>query len=192
MESIFYRRHSLRSDSHKYPTDLRAENLTLVSRLLLTQPSSNDARRERPADSSHICSINSAPTEFRTEQGPHRCGPAHFPMTIAITPSPALCRRGIGYPRQGVGHGRMPNESTRDCLSVVAKSIGLACRAGDSCGGGYPGSVGAQGVELRPHVGEHQIMIADLLGFLQPLYGLVPLPETSVDNSDSPRGQQEP
>jgi hypothetical protein len=62
--------------------------------VLLTQRHrATNARLERPAASSRICSINCAPNEQRAEQGPHRCGPGYFlirpvRLRLALPPAP--------------------------------------------------------------------------------------------------------
>jgi hypothetical protein len=38
----------------------------------------------QPTSGMGTCSINSAPDRLRTAQGPHRCGPAHFPMMLRL------------------------------------------------------------------------------------------------------------
>ena len=47
-------------------------------------PSSNDGKSGPRADCSLSCSINCAANELSTKQGPHRCGPAHFPKMLRL------------------------------------------------------------------------------------------------------------
>ena len=75
-----------------------------------------------------------APNKRRTQQGPHRCGPAHFPDDVASTPSAAAsgvhpCRRGRGRGASArLARGRGPRLDVIQREAFAAYSVHQSAR----------------------------------------------------------------